>query len=453
MKSDTPGALRQAASLGLLLALVLGGRHVGIALPPAMGAVLGLGLMLVAGDLAADLVERVGLPHLTGYLLSGLVVGPHVLALVDEPAVHALAPVNTLALALIALSAGAELTWSLLSEGARSLLCSVGAQLLLVLPGSILALLAMRPLVPFLAALPLAGAVGVTLIWGVVAVSRSPSATLGVLAQLKPDGPLTRYTLGVVIAFDLVVLFLFAIAKNVAAILTDPGASFSFAVLHDLGVGLLGSVACGTTLGLLVALYLRVVGRELLLFLLIVSYGATGLADYFHFESLLLFIVAGFVVANISRQGERLLEAVAAGGRFIYVVFFALAGAHLDLPVLAKLWPVALGLVLVRAGLTVGSAKLGSRWANDTPLIRKYGWMPLISQAGVTIGMAVSIGQEFPSFGDALAAMVIAVVGLNEAVGPVLFKWALDKTGETGKAARTHGGLTAPAAPAPAQPG
>jgi hypothetical protein len=295
-------------------------------------------------------------------------------------------------------------------------------------------MLLLRPWVPFLHDRPWAGAAGVALIWAVVAVSRSPSVTLGVISQLRPEGPLTRWTLSVVVAFDLVVLVLFALARNGCTILNEPGASFSVPMLRDLAVSLIGSFACGTTLGLLVAVYLRAVGRELLLFLVVVAYGATEFTAYFHYESMLLFITAGFVVANVTRQGERLLDAVAAGGRVVYVIFFALAGAHLDLGLLARLWPVALGLALARAGLTVVSAKLGSRWANDPPVLRRLGWMPLISQAGVTIGMAVTVATEFPGFGEQLGSIMIAVVGLNEAVGPVLFKLALDRAGETGKA-------------------
>ena len=433
--------LRKALALAVLLGLVVGARHFAGPVAGAAGAVLGLGLLLLAGDVAAELVERVGLPHLSGYLIAGLLVGPHVLNAVPETAVGALKPVNTLALALIALSAGAELTWGLLSRGARSLICSIGAQLLIVPISCMAVMLALRPWVPFLAERAWPAAFGITLLWGAVSISRSPSVTLGVISQLRPDGPLTRWTLSVVVALDLVVLVLFALARNVCSVLTEPGAMFSLAALREVGIGLVGSFACGTTLGLLVAFYLRVVGRELLLFLVVLAYGASEFTAYFHFEAMLLFLTAGFVVANVTTQGERLLDAVAAGGRVVYVVFFALAGAHLDLSLLARLWPVALALAGTRFVTTVASAKLGSRWANDSALIKRYGWLPLVSQAGVTIGMAVSIAAEYPEFGEKLASVLIAVVGLNEALGPVLFKYALDRAGETGKAearARHH---------------
>jgi Kef-type K+ transport system membrane component KefB len=378
-------------------------------------------------------------------------VGPHVLGVVSKPAMGALNPINTLAIALIALSAGAELTWSLLSRGYRSLLASVAAQMLLVFPAAMGGLYLLRSQMPFLEGMPWAALMAVTLIWGVIAISRSPSATLGVLSQLKPDGPLTRQTLTVVIAFDIIVLVLFALARNVGHVLTEPGATFSTGAARELMIEMVGAIACGTTLGLFIAVYLRVVGRELILFLLAVGYGATGFATYFRFEPMLLFLVAGFVVANVSRQGGRLLETVAAGGRVVYVIFFALAGAHIDLGLLARIWPWALLLAAVRVVTTWGACKLGSRWASDVEQVRRYGWMPLISQAGVTIGMAVVLVEEFPRFGPGLSNLTMAVVGLNEAIGPVLFKYALDRTGETGKAA-SQGSHLAEAPHAPVAP-
>ncbi|MHB1844402.1 MAG: cation:proton antiporter [Deltaproteobacteria bacterium] len=428
-------ALRAPLALLTLVGLTLAAERLAPAGSVRAAVLVALGLLLLAGDLAAELVERLGLPHLTGYLLAGIAVGPHGLGLVPRVAVDRLGLVNALALALIALSAGAELTAPLLRQGARTLGWAVAAQLAIALPASILAILLLRPFVPFMAAVGLGGALGMSLLWGVVSVSRSPAAVLGVVSELRPAGPITRYALTVVVAFDVVVLVLFALALALARGLSGEG-GLSLARLTDLGQGMLGAIACGTTLGLLVALYLRLSGRQLLLFLVLVAYGATSLTAYFHYESMLLFMCAGFVVTNVTGQGERLLHAIANGGRVVYVIFFALAGAHLDLGLLEGLWPVAIALTAVRALSSVVAARVGSRLARDPPAVARDGWMPLISQAGVTIGLAVLIAERFPTFGRPLEDLAIAVIGLNELVGPVLFKWALDRNGEVGQAAR-----------------
>jgi hypothetical protein len=98
---------------------------------------------------------------------------------------------------------------------------------------------------------------------------------------------------------------------------------------------------------------------------------------------------------------------------------------------LRKLWPVALTLCLTRALTTYAAARLSSRLANDVPAVRTWGWSSLVSQAGLALGIAFTIAKRFPSIGEGFSAMAIAAVAINEMVGPVLFKLALDRSGET----------------------
>jgi Kef-type K+ transport system membrane component KefB len=137
------------------------------------------------------------------------------------------------------------------------------------------------------------------------------------------------------------------------------------------------------------------------------------------------------VVQNLSLQGDKLLHAVEQTSSLVFVVFFAIAGAHLDLPLLRSLWPIALGLSAARAIVTVATAGWASRVANDPPIIRRWGWSSLVSQAGLTLGLSVVIVRTFPEFGEGFRSLVIATVALNEMVGPVLFKYALDRAGES----------------------
>jgi Kef-type K+ transport system membrane component KefB len=112
-------------------------------------------------------------------------------------------------------------------------------------------------------------------------------------------------------------------------------------------------------------------------------------------------------------------------------VFFATAGAHLDLPLLAQLWPIALVFFLVRLFATVLASKLTSRLAHDDAAVRGYGWAPLISQAGLTLALSHTIEREFPNLAAGMRALVIATVAINEILGPVLFKYALERCNET----------------------
>ena len=394
--------------------------------------VAGLGFLLLAGTLTSELIEVFRVPHLTGYLLAGMLAGPHVLHLIDHASVKRLEPVNTLTLALIALAGGCELRVDALRKGLRSLVVAMGVQCVLGLlfVGGIF-MLAAPVMIPFAKNMPTLSVFGVALLWGVLAISRSPSATLGVLSQTRAQGPLTTFTLGFVMSSDVVVVILLAGAIGVARPLMEPGAVFSLQAFGGLGHEIIGSVSVGTTLGLVLAVYLKLIGRQLLVVLIALGFGATEVLRYLHFDPVLAFLVAGFVVQNLSKQGERFMHAIEGASGVVYVVFFASAGAHLDLPLLKELWPVALLLAGSRALITYASAKLASRIADDPPRIRKWGWAPLISQAGLTLGLSAVIAREFPAFGASFRALAIATVALNEIVGPILFKLALDRTQET----------------------
>jgi Kef-type K+ transport system membrane component KefB len=247
---------------------------------------------------------------------------------------------------------------------------------------------------------------------------------------------------------DIIVAILVSLALSVVRTLIEPGSGLSMESFHELGHEILGSVSLGTTLGLILSLYLWLVGSQLLVVLIALGFGLTEGLHYLRFEPLLAFMVAGFVVANFSQQGGKLLSAIDQAGSVVYVVFFATAGAHLDIPLLKKLWPFALYLTATRALVAWAVHRLSSTIVREEPVVKKWGWSCLVSQAGLTLGIAVLIEKAFPSFGPGFRALAIAAVAINELVGPVLFKLALDRTGESGRGSHGHGpGGAEPATP------
>jgi Kef-type K+ transport system membrane component KefB len=420
-------ALALAVSFGVLFALT----RLTPELESRLGTMTAIGFLVLAGTLLSELLEPIGLPHLSGYLLAGIVGGPHMLHLVDHETVEQLSPVNTLALALIALAGGVELKVSILRSVARSLVYATLIQSFAVLIGMAAFFLLAARFIPFARDLELRPLLGVALLWGAFCVTRSPSACMGILSQTRAKGPLATFSLGFIMLSDVVVVILLATAIMLARPLITPGADISIDDFNVLGHEILGSISIGTTLGLLLAIYLRLVGGQLLLVLLALGFGVTAALKYVHVDPLLTFMTAGFVVQNLSNQGPKLLHAVEQIGSVVFVLFFATAGAHLDIPLLKKAWAIALALCVVRGLLTYGAARLSARLAHDPPVVRKWGWSSLVSQAGLALGLGIVVEAAFPGIGSSFRSLVIAAVAINEMVGPVLFKLALDRTGET----------------------
>jgi Kef-type K+ transport system membrane component KefB len=428
--------LSQALALAVVFAMVLGATLAAPHSDRALPTVTAIGFLLLGGTLLSELLGTLGLPHLSGYLLAGIIGGPHVLHLVDHATVERLSPINTLALALIALGGGAELRVRTVREVGRSVAWALLLQSavgFVVLSGVFLLL---TRFIPFTHGLTTPALISVGLLWGTLAVSRSPSACLGVLSQTRAKGPLASCTLAHIMASDVLVVVLMACVIVAVRPLLSDGGAISVSDLRELGHEIVGSVAVGTTLGLVLAAYQRMIGGNLVLVLFALGFGFTEFMTYIHIDPLLSFMTAGFVVQNLTLQGEKLLHAVESTSSLVFTVFFATAGAHLDIPLLQRLWPIALALCSARAITVFATSRWSSRAANDPPLIRRWGWAPLISQAGLSLGLTVVIARTFPEFGEGFRALAIASVALNEMVGPVLFKLALDRTGETQAGAR-----------------
>jgi Kef-type K+ transport system membrane component KefB len=425
--------LIQASALAVLFAVLYGATRAVPTIQSNVGTIAAVGFLLLSGTLTSELVEVVGLPHLSGYLAAGIIAGPHVLRLVDEHSVVDLTHVNALALALIALEGGAHLKVETLKKGVKSLAWATLLQSLAGILVMMVVFVSLHRFIPFADKLTTSALVGTGLLWGTLAITRSPSATLGIMSQTRAKGPVMTGTLSFVMTSDVVVVVLLATAMVIARPLIDPTTTFSMHDFEELGHDVFGSVALGTTLGLILAIYMRVVGRQLLVVFLALGFGMSELLAFLHFDTLLAFMVAGFVVQNLSKQGEKFIAAIEQTGSIVYVIFFATAGAHLDLDLLRQLWPIAVALAGSRLLVTLVTGRVASRLAKDPPMVRRWAWAGLVSQAGLALGVAAVIERSFPILGSGFRALSIAVVALNEMVGPVLFKLALDRAGESSR--------------------
>jgi Kef-type K+ transport system membrane component KefB len=116
----------------------------------------------------------------------------------------------------------------------------------------------------------------------------------------------------------------------------------------------------------------------------------------------------------------------------LYALFFALAGASLTLSVVPSVWKIMALLILLRAVLIFASTKLGATLTGEHVSIRRYAWLGFTAQAGVTLGIASMISEQFGPLGVQIASIVIAMIAVHELVGPPLFRLAVQLSGESG---------------------
>src|SRR5262249_35644812 len=163
---------------------------------------------------------------------------------------------------LIALQGGLELRIELLKQVFKSLMWASVLQTVIGLVVIGLAFLSVTRWLPFTQSMDTKGVVGVAILWGVLGITRSPSALLGIFAQRRPAGPFSRFSLSFVMASDIVVVVMLTVGIAFARPLVEPAGGMSMRDFEDMGHEILGSVSLGTTLGLTLALYLSLVGSQ-----------------------------------------------------------------------------------------------------------------------------------------------------------------------------------------------
>ena len=394
------------------------------------GALLAFGFLILGAYTMGEIAAAVKLPQIVGYIAAGIVFGPDVLNTVNQNAIATLAPISSLAIALIAFLAGAELRIAEVRERGPTILRIMFAELGFAFVLIIIALLLLRPAIPFLQAVPPREVAALVLIFSAMAIVHSPAVTMAMLTETRAGGLVARTTLGVVLFSDVVVVLLFAIVVAAARALAPPtefvsSPSFALVVWEIAGALLVGGLLGGA-----VVLATRFVEREIFIFAVMVALLGLVIARITHVESLLTLLVAGFVTQNVGTRGDDVRHAMERAAVPIFVVFFALAGAQIELVELAALWMVILPLVLVRMlGLWAGS-RVGSAWAKAEPVVRQNVWLGLVSQAGVAIGLATIAAQIYPLRGGQMRTLFLGFLAVNQVIGPVLFRLALNRSGE-----------------------
>jgi Trk K+ transport system NAD-binding subunit len=257
--------------------------------------------------------------------------------------------------------------------------------------------------------------------------------------------------MGVTVLLDVLVIILFAIIISlVNTIISDT--SFNLKYIFILISELAASFFMGWLLGKMLQLILSIKqSRTIKSFLILLSgLGIYLLSNFlrhvgnlyfeidFYTEPLLVCIIASFYVTNFTRYRREFLKIIHDTVPYVYVAFFTLIGASISLDYLAKAWMIGLVLFIIRlVAISIG-AFTGGVIAGDQFRYTKISWMSYVTQAGVSIGLVSVVAGEFPEWGAEFATLMIAIIFINQLVGPPLFKWAIGIAGEDHSQARSN---------------
>ncbi len=401
-----------------------------------------LGFILLAAYMTAQILRIAGLPMISGYIFVGILAGPYMTGFLTHDMVARFRLVDDLALSFIALTAGGTLQLQFLRKRGKAIAVNILLITLMVFALVFFSFFFIGNWLNLMPNLTYSQTIVIACLLGVIAVARSPSSAIAIINECRAAGVFTTTVLGVTVAMDVLIIVFFTLAMTVSEIILGACTGVDFRMITVLTLAVAGSLALGVVLGKGISLYISKVGHDLSLFLLFFAFSVfkasiwfnqfmeTHFAISLHLEPLLICISAGFTVQNFSKCGHIFMEGL---GRFelpIFVLFFSLAGASLNLDALYMTWPLAAFLVMVRTIGIFGSTWLAGILNRDPPQHRRIAWMAYITQAGVAIGLAQLAQRRFPELENYLTTLVLAVITINQVVGPITFKIALKKAGE-----------------------
>ena len=429
-----------------------------------------LAMALFAGLLLSRLAKLVNLPAVTAYLVAGIIIGPYLLGQLGvnfaDVSFHfgfsgadihdgTFEIISSVALGFIAFSIGNEFRLNDLKQfGKQATIIGILQAVVttIVVDGALIGLHFILGEDVF----PLSAAI----ILGAIASATAPAATLMVVKQYKAHGPVTKTLLPVVALDDAVGLVLFAISFGIAKSIggtagANPWQIFISVALEPI-LEVLLSVLLGALMGFVfnfierffhsrskrlavsVAFVLVTVAISMIKFPIHI---ADGVEIHIGFSSLLACMMLGTIFCNICDFSAELMDRLDRWTAPIYVLFFVVSGAELELSVFTNWVFVVIGLVYIifRCLGKYFGARASADISKADSNVRKYLGITLFPQAGVALGMANIVTNEFAAdektklISDIVLNIVLFSVLIYEIVGPFLTKITLEKAGEIDK--------------------
>lgn len=391
----------------------------------------GIAILLATGLIAAKLSQLIHLPSVTGYIIAGLLLGPTGFNLISEQSIgHDLDHFTNIALMLIAFGIGEHIELKKLKKHARSLLFIALFETsctFIIVSSAIFGIITLTGV--NLGGWQLKEYLALAILLGAVSVATAPAATLLVIRELKAKGPLTS-TLMTIVAIDnglAIILFGFSVSLTHQIIgqsevppLLAVGNGF-LEIFLSLLLGWVTGFCLETVLGKLKK------DGEMLTAGLAILLLCSELAVFMDLSALLAGMVAGFTLVNKAERDVRVFRVLNSFEPPIYVLFFTLAGTHLDIKTLGSVGLLGIVYFLARITGKITGVQLGSCFGNPPDVVRKHLGFTLVPQAGVAIGLIflISTDSSLAFYSSVITPVVLTGVFLSELIGPLSAKFAV----------------------------
>ena len=407
-----------------------------------MNELLSVAVAVIAGLVMTRLIKPLHLPDVTAYLLTGVAIGPYLLGSLgieglgfcSAENISALSAVSETALGFIAFAIGNEFRLGELKKTGKA------ATVIGILQAFAAAVVTDIALIAVHFAIPEKLSLSAAITLGAIATATAPAATLMVVRQYKAKGELTNLLLPIVALDDAVGLVIFAVSFGIAKAL-DSGIVDIYSVIIDPLLEIVLSLLLGAILGyVLTILERKFLSNSNRLSLTIGFVFLTVALSALKFEigpvtvgfsSLLVCMMLGTVFCNTCPLSFDLMERADKWTAPLFIFFFVISGAGLELSVFGEFTTMLIGIIYVlsRAAGKYFGAYAGCKITNQNKKVTQNLGIALFPQAGVALGMCVT-ASALEGDGEIVRNIVLFAIFIYEIFGPMLTKGALKRAGD-----------------------
>ncbi len=406
---------------------------------------LTLGFLFIAGYALGELAALIGLPKLTGYLITGIIFGPYshnfftidILRIFSDNFINDLRFVVDLSIAIIAISIGRKINLKELQSEKKLISSLILSQFLIVsIPVSFLFII-FFPLLGLIESVNFSSLILLGGLSGILMLSTSPIATVAIINEEEKENKFTKFVLDTVVLKEIILLILIGLFLLFSKWSFQSFNEKSISLLSDFSIELIHSLIIGIITGYIVIGYFKLIKSDKMIFILALIIAFTALSKNISLNLIIVFGLIGFIIRNFSDYDEELKENIDKLILPASILFFTVAGASFNLTSFSIVIPSALIIFSLRLIFIFLSISVAVKFAGESDELRKNLWTGFISQSMFPAGLAVVIYSLVPSTSEAILSFIESAIILNLLAGPILFRigiknfnTSLDKTEE-----------------------
>ncbi|MCD6577914.1 cation:proton antiporter [bacterium] len=387
---------------------------------PQVNIFLTLGLLILISYFLGQIFDAIHLPMVSAYLFVGIILGPQVLKLFTIEVAKDLQFIDMIALTIIALIVGKELSLKLLKGKIKTIILAT-----LIIIGITFLLQGVTVFFSFRIFsskfnISNNNILLVSLLFGFLALAKSPLTTIALMKETNSYTSTSILILTIIVLKDIIVLILFSLFIGFFTY------SRGISIIFNISWKIFGSFIIGGMLSLIVLWYLKKIKKNSNLMLLFLAFLIAIISEKLHIETLLTAITVGFIVENFSPYGDKFLRSVEDLSVIVFIVFFSVRGMNLDLNLLNSMLIIGIAYTVSRTIYNYIALIITSKTLKLSKNLYKYGWSGFINQSGVTIAIAILIEKYFPEI-KIISPIALSMVIITDILAPPIFKLYLFK--------------------------